>query len=611
MKTVAATIVLQLIVLVAPVEHARAQPRSDELDQVIYGKPVRQLLVELQKGTLIERRMAALALAKIATHHPEIVAAWTRAVSDEDKDVRKAAIQGMSNARSVNSRISAALIVALDDPIVDHRVLAAKALGKLNSNGAQALAALKKVMSKPPLPAQVAAGQSLFRLCRDQEAWEFLITTLNDSDGQTEVLLALEELGSNARAATSPLRELFAHAERVQRVRVAAALWHITQDKKWFTIVADGIASGDAAVGQASIRCLGRMGKEGAHFLIAALNDVNLRRSALFWLKQLGPDAKEGIPVLAKLAVSGPDEYSRVAAFEGLVAIGNPAVPTLEALIRSKKKPHERIQLLGRLSRMGNAGLPIYLELLNDEHSLVREEVLRLLGSLRPVPEDAIPKLVELTKKPRADASLVVTALIGAGKPAIPHLRELLNSPSYRTATVIGLGFNGGPVLAELGADVEKICNDPTSRSAYAAKALWKLGKQTEAVTCLCEIVKEKNKLSEVSQAASVLGQIGPAAKAALPHLEATLDNNPIPLKVAEALWTIGKHPKSIHTLANLLKDKHPLTRKLAADFLAKVGPEARDAIPALEAATRDGNTEVALAAKNALDRIRSTKQPR
>ncbi|MBI3464751.1 MAG: HEAT repeat domain-containing protein, partial [Planctomycetes bacterium] len=77
------------------------------------------------------------------------------------------------------------------------------------------------------------------------------------------------------------------------------------------------------------------------------------------------------------------------------------------------------------------------------------------------------------------------------------------------------------------------------------------------------------------SRAAVVLGQIGPAAKAAVP------------------------------ALIEALKDPNPYTRWSVVEALGKIGPKARDAMPALRAALRDKNDGVRSSAAESIRRIK------
>jgi HEAT repeat protein len=80
--------------------------------------------------------------------------------------------------------------------------------------------------------------------------------------------------------------------------------------------------------------------------------------------------------------------------------------------------------------------------------------------------------------------------------------------------------------------------------------------------------------------------------------------------KAVGALGAIGKaDPAAIPALIGVVKDdKHALVRDQAVLALLNIGPDARDAIPALTAAESDKDATVRTHATKALQRIREGK---
>src|SRR5207245_622837 len=95
-----------------------------------------------------------------------------------------------------------------------------------------------------------------------------------------------------------------------------------------------------------------------------------------------------------------------------------------------------------------------------------------------------------------------------------------------------------------------------------AALALWKIeGKIDPSVPVLIEILKgEKSDSLAPQGAAGALGEIGPPAKAAVPHLTAALrhDSRDFRISAAIALWKITRNPEpTVPALARaLLQDR-------------------------------------------------------
>jgi HEAT repeat protein len=125
--------------------------------------------------------------------------------------------------------------------------------------------------------------------------------------------------------------------------------------------------------------------------------------------------------------------------------------------------------------------------------------------------------------------------------------------------------------------------NDAEVRRS-AAKDLAEWGPQARAaVPALTKMLSDRD-LFVRRFSAEALGAIGPDAKSAATALSMALSDNrkEVQLAAAEALGKIG--PAGIKALTNAVKDtaKDGEVRRKAAQGLAKIGLEARGAVPAL-----------------------------
>ena len=112
--------------------------------------------------------------------------------------------------------------------------------------------------------------------------------------------------------------------------------------------------------------------------------------------------------------------------------------------------------------------------------------------------------------------------------------------------------------------------------------------------------------------AADVLGDIGIPASHAVPRLLDRLDDDSewVRRNATEALGNIAS-PEAVPRLAHLLtQDTCHFVRHNAALSLAKIGPESRNAIPALERALQDDNLYVRENARLARARLACDEQP-
>lgn len=73
-----------------------------------------------------------------------------------------------------------------------------------------------------------------------------------------------------------------------------------------------------------------------------------------------------------------------------------------------------------------------------------------------------------------------------------------------------------------------------------------------------------------------------------------------------EAVWALGNFgPRAVPVLISALRDTDPVVRRWAANVLFKIGPAAKDAVPALaQALKKDTNWWVQVEASEALKKI-------
>jgi HEAT repeat protein len=121
-------------------------------------------------------------------------------------------------------------------------------------------------------------------------------------------------------------------------------------------------------------------------------------------------------------------------------------------------------------------------------------------------------------------------------------------------------------------------------------------------------IITANNPSEEVrAEAMALFGDIGPAARAALPTVQQGLKDQSGLVRVTAAytLWRIDRYdPQSFSVLTEALKAKDEKTRQQAAETLVKFGKYARPALDSLIAALGDKEEKVRLAAAAALGDI-------
>jgi len=159
-----------------------------------------------------------------------------------------------------------------------------------------------------------------------------------------------------------------------------------------------------------------------------------------------------------------------------------------------------------------------------------------------------------------------------------------------------------GRTLGEWTAELSKSQNEIAR--LRAVKTLGAFGEQAAAALTLA--------LSDRSAAvrywaASELGDQGVARKTAIPALRKMMQEQFIGLRIsaAYALCRFGNVKQGLPVLIEALKYPERGVANSAADFLARIGPPAVDAVDALTQAAKHQDYHVRGAAKEALRRIR------
>jgi HEAT repeat protein len=299
--------------------------------------------------------------------------------------------------------------------------------------------------------------------------------------------------------------------------------------------------------------------------------DPTERAEAARELGWIGRPAREAVAGLRQ-ALKDPDGLVRVSAAEALANVAPDDTTALPVLIdalkdRSGKVRRAAAAALGDVGPEARVAVAALEQALKDAAPGVRWTAAEALGQIGPLAAEAVPALVEGLKDEclRSAAAGALGAIGPAARGAVVALAAGLKDPdpAYRWTLVSSLARIGGPgAKAAVPFLVEAITNKPdTDRKCYHALIL--------------------------------LEFLGPDAKDAAP---AVIDG--IRSGRFQRGWVMT-------TLANIdpktavpfliadLKNPDPALRKYAAAYLGYSGPLAKDALPALEAARQDPDTEV------------------
>ncbi len=200
----------------------------------------------------------------------------------------------------------------------------------------------------------------------------------------------------------------------------------------------------------------------------------------------------------------------------------------------------------------------------------------------------------------------------------VPELTQILNDPLrcypfvVDEAIVRAVGDIGLPARPAIPALVRNVGKDrDLDRAVQESVArILSAAHVSEEVAVLARLLKSADP-GERLRAAKQLFALGPDARAALPELTAALldPDRDVSRQVLLALQAIrpgaGASKQAIGVYARDLSDPDEAVRLRAAKALAKLGPAARPALPALQAAARnDPDEDVRRVAADAIARI-------
>lgn len=433
------------------------------------------------------------------------------------------------------------------------------------------------------------------------------------------------------------------HEDPTARRKAAVALGRkAAADEASVAALAAALRDPSEDVSLAAGAALGRLGEKSAPALADALKseEPHIRLAALDGLVRLGPAAKPAVPALVAVLRQPPADAGflgshaafRVRAAFALGEVGPDAREALPVLFEAAKDTSNNFGPRGRLP----AG--------------VCEAAVAAVRKIDPRAEDelakaVVPALAEAVANPRdpRQREVAVAALGEFGPKAGPAvgalkkaLADLLTPPKDPAPADLGplsrrfasLDWHGDftrqqlfRVLAGAGdqgrAEVLRVAGAaevaPEHRLEALSVLLEVLPAEAAVVRAAEGLMKNKDPVFR-ARVARALGTHGARARAFVPLLIEALRDKEMaeakdrgdawPVYIAEfsaavALAEVGKD--SVPGLAKALGDRDPLVRRQAALALSLLGGKNKEAAPALQESLRDQETAVALESAGAL----------
>ena len=446
------------------------------------------------------------------------------------------------------------------------------------------------------LAARIANGESAERLEAIRDVAELgpagkvavpqLISALesNDLPIQYEAAKALAAIGPDGKSATEALKQLLAADHELARYAAASALRQIVDGPDGELIE--------------RLRKLAADDESLAVRVAAARTAVTLAAHG---------DAEMAAPVDLQVLIAGlasADNHTASDAMLGLATVGESATESIVPLLGSDDAIAQAnaANALAILGLGAHTAEPALLKALPSASADAQRHLLRALAAVSTHPENAVPPILAVLN---SDAALgtKVAALHALGefgpdaRSAVASVVELLNSDNPRVR------LEAVETLGEIGPAAEQACPNLVAAlqdadgliTIEAANALSRIG--TGAVEPLTSLLKDPN--YEVL-AATILGDIGPAAAPAVPNLVQLLDSDESDARRAALLAIAGIGPgasSAADKLLEILNGTNEAARPGAAYALARIG--AQQATPALKkvlAETDDERLQLATA---------------
>ncbi len=341
--------------------------------------------------------------------------------------------------------------------------------------------------------------------------------------------------------------------------------------------------------------------------------EINLTWSA----KNVPPKYRQQLKNLASVIRRGPPAQ-REKALRDLRELGRDAralTPLLIWCLGSKDTITRRNSLfaLGSIGPSARTAMPHLFKHLEDRDANVRRGALFAMRMINVKDKRILPTATKMLRdKDPGVCSEAVRVLVKIGPPAKSAVTAMEKSKEGKTELY---KVNATEAIGKITGDFEpilRIYRDQLKEEIFyerwiALRSLGDLGPAAKQAVPDMIIALDDPKIEVRRSAAYELGRIGPAAKEAVPALGNVLADNDLDIKAnaAFALWNItGKAGRYAKIVIAMLENPSWKVRESGAYLLGERGQAARIAAPKLKLLLQDENRAVREAAKKALSKI-------
>lgn len=487
-----------------------------------------EMLIRLQSDVPQVRATAAIELGNRRVASETVVQALARTLTDPVPRVRRAAMVGLQRIGPMPQFILPSLTRLLADP---DPAVAAQAARLLALQGERVVPLMIEALANED--ARYWASLVLSSLGeRARAAVPALIAVLNTEEPEVrrEVIMALGAIGPEARAAMPALLEVMKSDDPAIVLAGTYSLGNMGPAAQLATpILREQMETEDPFLMAATAWALASLNPEDTSLqtqmisilvrTLALPDNPSAREAAARALVELRPDPNLLLPELADLVSNSPPEVLRDA-MQAFVAVGPPAVPAMIRLLQDEQARPLAARVLGQIGPEAAGAVPSLATALETSNPEARREILFALAAIGPAAEPAVPQMVPFVSSElpqvRYTAIYALGELGSAAAEALPALQANLRSedPFVRFTSAWGM-----------------IRIAPEDPSVVAV-----------AIPHLIAALEHERPFVRV-EAASALGRIGRAARAAIPTLRdaaAADPNDLVRQTAAEALRRIG-----------------------------------------------------------------------
>ena len=369
------------------------------------------------------------------------------------------------------------------------------------------------------------------------------------------------------------------------------------------------LSSDDESARLAAIDALGQQGGqiEGAiPALIEQLDDDSamVRAHAAHALGEIGPPAKPAAEALAKLVFDqqAPVRREAIRAYRRIRPGPEVSIPLFTKLFE-KADPDVKVHVMAAMAEEGKEVVPALIKALQSKEAAYWACL--VLTEIGPDAEEAVGPLTKLFQsheqpEVRREAVLALAAIGPGAAGAVPALIGVLDSDENENLldgpAIYALGAIG-PKAKEAQERIRKLADKEDAPAFRRTVSLWALARMNpedkelvrEVVPRLVQALKAPEPMLRAAAARALIDLdadpeiMGPVIQKAMENADPDALND-----MLDALASLGE--KAVPRLVKALEREK--VRPKAAAIIARIGPAAKAAVPALIEALADKNPE-------------------